>query len=314
MTTSLQITRFLAAYSLTSGTFVLASGSLGSILGYKKVYVFGWVWLGIWNLVSALSNSPIVFDFSRGMAGIGVALQVPNGLALLGLAFPPHSKAKNVAYAITGFLAPSGYNFGGLIGSLFIRLNGSWRGSFYFYLVFCEVVAILSFFFIPSSIGLPDLSLTLKQRLSTFDYIGSFFGCGALLLFSVAWNQAGVVGWPSPVTYILLIISLVVFLPAFIYSQTKVKYPIMPLSVWKRKGMVQLFSAMLFGWGSFGIYLYYTTTFILIFRKVTPLAATAELVPLVLGGLLATASVPVLIQRGVSAKIIFSISMFSFFL
>lgn len=228
------------------------------------------LWMGlVRNLESCFSAVQFAnrLRFLTRMAGIGVALQVPNGLALLGLAFPPHSKAKNVAYAITGFLAPSGYNFGGLIGSLFIRLNGSWRGSFYFYLVFCEVVAILSFFFIPSSIGLPDLSLTLKQRLSTFDYIGSFFGCGALLLFSVAWNQAGVVGWPSPVTYILLIISLVVFLPAFIYSQTKVKYPIMPLSVWKRKGMVQLFSAMLFGWGSFGIYLYYTTTFILIFRR-----------------------------------------------
>ena len=70
---------------------------------------------------------------------------------------------------------------------------------------------------------------------------------------------------------------------------------------------------MSFGWMSFGIFLYYTTVFILTVHEETPLSAVAEMVPLVIGGLFATASVGIFIPK-VPAQYIFGASMFSFFI
>ena len=62
----------------------------------------------------------------------------------------------------------------------------------------------------------------------------------------------------------------------------------------------------------FGIFLYYTTNFILTIRKEF-LSAVAEMAPLVIGGLFATASVGIFIPK-VPAQYIFGVSIFSFFI
>lgn len=114
-----------------------------------------------------------------------------------------------------------------------------------------------------------------------------------LILFVFAWNQASVVGWQEPYTYTLLIIGIVLII-IFAYSQSHVSAPILPNSLWRRKGFTPVVAALAFGWMSFGIFLYYITIFILTIRRESPLTAVAEMVPLVIGGLFATASVGIL--------------------
>ena len=60
-------------------------------------------------------------------------------------------------------------------------------------------------------------------------------------------------------------------------------------------------------------FLYYTTNFILTIRKELPLSAVAEMAPLVIGGLFATASVGIFIPKA-PAQYIFGVSMFSLFI
>jgi hypothetical protein len=67
---------FSAAYSLATGTFILISGRLGDILGHKRVFVFGYLFLGIWSGFAGFSayvGKQIFFDVCRGMQGIGSA-------------------------------------------------------------------------------------------------------------------------------------------------------------------------------------------------------------------------------------------------
>jgi hypothetical protein len=64
---------------------------------------------------------------------------------------------------------------------------------------------------------------------------------------------------------------------------------------------------------SFGIFLYYTTVYILTIHKTQPLAAVAQTVPLVIGGLFATTAVRLFIAK-TPAQYIFGVSMFSFFI
>lgn len=302
-----QMSWFLAAYSLSGGVFVLVTGRLGDHFGHKYVFLFGWIWMAIWSLASGFAHNVVFFDFARAMTGIGSGALVPNSFALLAQAFPPFSVKKNLAFAFLGFCAPSGYIFGGLIGAAFAE-KVTWRWGFWFWAIGCLIVGLVTFVVVPHSVGSPIPGLSFKQ----FDYIGSFLGVAGLTLFAFAWNQTSVVGWQEPYTYALLIVGIV-FIVAFAISQSYVSAPVLPNSLWTRKGFTPVVTAMAFGWMSFGIFLYYTTIFILTVRKELPLSAVAEMVPLVIGGLFATASVGIFIPK-VPAQYIFGVSMFSFFI
>ena len=296
---------FLAAYSMCAGVFVLVAGRLGDHLGHKYVFLFGWIWMAIWSLISGFANNVALFDFTRAMTGIGSAALAPNSFALLARGFPPFSAKKNIAFSFLGFCAPSGYVFGGLIGAGFAE-SVTWRWGFWFWAIGCFVLAGLTFIVVPHRVGSAIPGLSFKQ----FDYLGSFLGVSGLVVFAFAWNQASVVGWQEPYTYILLIIGIVLLI-AFPFSQARAVAPVMPNSLWSRRGFLPVVAAMIFGWMSFGIFLYYTTIFILNVHREPPLAAVAQMVPLVIGGFIATGSVAIFIPR-VRAEYIFGVSMFAF--
>lgn len=306
VTSNGQLSWFLAAYSLCGGVFVVVTGRLGDHFGHKYVFMFGWFWMAIWSLVNGFAHNLVLFDFARAMTGIGNGALVPNSFALLARAFPPFSVKKNVAFAFLGFCAPSGYIFGGLIGAAFAE-KVTWRWGFWFWAIGSLILGFATIVVVPHSIGSPIPGLNLKQ----FDFLGTFFGIAGLILFAFGWNQASVVGWHEPYTYALLIVGIG-FIVAFAFTQSHVAAPVLPNSLWKRKGFSPVVIAMSFGWMSFGIFLYYTTIFILTVRKQTPLSAVAEMTPLVVGGLFATASVGIFIPK-VPAQYIFGVSMFSFF-
>jgi len=301
-----QLSWFLAAYCLSGGAVVLVTGRLGDHFGHKYVFTFGWIWMAIWSLISGFSHNVVLFDFARAMTGVGNGALVPNSFALLARAFPPFSVMKNIAYAFLGFCAPSGYIFGGLIGAVFAE--ATWRWGFWFWAIGSLMLGVATFVVVPHSVGSPIPGLNFKQ----FDYIGTFLGVAGLILFAFAWNQASVVGWHEPYTYALLIVGIV-FIVAFAFSQSHVSAPVLPNSLWTRKGFAPVVIAMSFGWMSFGVFLYYTTIFILTTRKALLLSAVAEMVPLAIGGLFATASVGIFISK-VPAQYIFGVSMFSFFI
>lgn len=142
---------FIAGYSLTVGTFIIFSGRLGDIFGWKKMLIFGYAWFATWTTISGLAwySNHILFicmcaftsysfryhskahagfgqnqsdadldAVSRVFAGIGPAICLPNGLAMLGALYQP-GKRKNMAFAVFGGCAPAGGIAGFTIGGLF---------------------------------------------------------------------------------------------------------------------------------------------------------------------------------------------------
>lgn len=170
------------------------------------------------------------------------------------------------------------------------------------------MLGIASLVIVPHRIGSPLPGLSFRR----FDYTGTLFGIAGPTLFAFAWNQASVVGWQQPYTYSLLTVGII-FIIAFSISQSHVSAPVLPNTLWTRKGFAPVVLALAFGWMSSGIFLYYATILILTIHYKSPLTAVAEMIPLVIGGLFATASVGIFIPK-VPAQYIFGVSMFSFFI
>lgn len=81
----------IAGYSLTVGSFILISGRFGDIFGWKRMFVIGFAWFSLWSTVAGLAvfSNHVLFIFARVLQGIGPAITLPNGLALLGSMYNP---------------------------------------------------------------------------------------------------------------------------------------------------------------------------------------------------------------------------------
>ena len=86
-----QLSWLIAGYSLTIGSFILISGRFGDMFGYKKLLLIGFSWFALWSLIAGLAvySNHVLFVFARVLQGIGPAITLPNGLALLGATYAP---------------------------------------------------------------------------------------------------------------------------------------------------------------------------------------------------------------------------------
>ncbi|KAF2202792.1 YOR378W-like protein [Delitschia confertaspora ATCC 74209] len=270
---------FIAAYSLTVGTFIMISGRLGDIFGHKRVFISGYAWLGVWSCFAGFSVYPgrqIFFDVCRAMQGIGPALLIPNALALFGRAYPPGLR-KNIVFSIFGASAPSGFVIGAVCGSLFSQLWWPW--AFWSYGMAAFALACFALFAIPKGF---NNTPTVKP---TFDWTGSILVVAGLVLVNVAFNNGPLYGWGVPHVYFVLIIGLMC-LGAFIWVELRANNPILPIRVFNST-VIFILALIAFGWGSFGIWIYYTCRFLELIRHATPLSVAAMYTPAALSGLLA---------------------------
>ncbi|PBP15649.1 MFS general substrate transporter, partial [Diplocarpon rosae] len=282
---------YLAAFSLTVGTFVLPAGRLGDMYGHKNVFLVGSIWYGVWSLICGFCvySSSVFFSVARGFQGIGPALMVPNALAIAGRSFS--GKKKNYVFALFGASAPAGAVLGAVFSAILTHYVW-WPWAYW-------VMGMVLFAYTATSLGIlpPDEHdpPTEKSEL-TFDFAGTITGVTGLILFNFAWNQAGVVGWTVPYTYTLMIVGML-FFGAFVYVEKYVaKYPLVPINALSEKAVYAL-SIIACGWASFGIWVYFLWQLILHLRQYNLLAASAQQAPAAVSGLFASLTVAYLFSK-----------------
>ena len=103
-----ELSWLVAGYSLTVGTFILISGRLGDMFGYKRMLLIGYAWFSVWSMIAGLAiySNHVLFVFARVLQGIGPAILLPNGVALLGASYANGSPRKNMVFALFGACAP----------------------------------------------------------------------------------------------------------------------------------------------------------------------------------------------------------------
>lgn len=118
----------ISAYLLSVGTFMLGSGRLGDLYGRRLLLMLGLAAFGTGSLLCALApNLPLLVG-ARVLQGVGAALIMPVGLALLTNVYPveTRSRAIGLAVGLGGIATACGPFVGGLLTAV-----ASWRLVFW---------------------------------------------------------------------------------------------------------------------------------------------------------------------------------------
>ncbi|KAK8044848.1 MFS general substrate transporter [Apiospora rasikravindrae] len=268
---------FSAAYALTSGTFVLPAGRLGDLYGHKKIFIIGFIWFAVWSVMvgfgeivqrSTTANGVVYFDICRALQGIGPALLVPNGQAMLGRAYTPRPPQGSSELA-------------------------SWPWAFWTLGIVCALLALVAVFVLPAT---EQTKKNDKESLWTqLDVTGMLCGVTGLVLFNFAWNQAPIASWTTPYTYFMLIIGLLL-IGVFVYVEKNAVHPLVPVAAMRSQTTFVL-ACVATGWGCFAIWVFYYIQVLENLRGWRPMLTAASLAPGPVTGLLASLVVAAYMAR-----------------
>lgn len=242
-----------SAFSLVVSSFLLPFGRLADIYGGFPVYLAGCAWTAIWALIGGFSQNELMMDFCRAICGLGPAAYLPASLNLLGSMYRPGPR-KNVVFSVYGSMAPLGF----FIGIFFAGVAGEyagWRWYFYIGAILTTLTAVVAYLTIPSD------HEERKNSGVKMDWLGSAaVVCGLILVvFSITQSSHAPQGWATPYIPVTLVLGVLTLCGAFYIEGWVAEQPLLPFEVFRIKYMRAFILALLFAYGTLGIYLLYAT-------------------------------------------------------
>ena len=132
----------VTAYGLTLAGFLMLSGRIGDIYGYKKLFIIGVLLFSLASLIGGLAPSEIVLILARVVQGLGAAMASATGLSILAATFP-EGKQRNRALSVFSAATGSGFAAGMILRGVITAILG-WRWLFDINVPIGIVVSLLS--------------------------------------------------------------------------------------------------------------------------------------------------------------------------
>ncbi|MGN6796879.1 MAG: MFS transporter, partial [Gaiellaceae bacterium] len=212
---------------LTFGGLLLLGGRLGDLYGPRRLFIFGIGLFTFASLVCGLSTSQGMLITARAIQGIGGAVASAVSLSLmLGLFTEPAERAK--AMGLFGFTASGGGSIGVVLGGVLTDAI-NWHWIFLVNLPIGVAVVFLTLRLIPNTPGSAAHGRSL-------DVGGAITVTGALMVAVYATLNGNADGWTSGSTLLRFGVAVVLFV-SFILIETRVKSPLMPLGLFRRRNL-----------------------------------------------------------------------------
>ena len=138
------------AYQLTVIGFVLSMARLGDMLGRKKIYALGFLLLTMGSACSGLSTGMWQLITFRVLAGIGGAVIMGNGRAIVSTVYA--QEGRGPALGLTSMAFHLGYIIGPSLGGFLIDTVG-WRWIFFVNLPVAAAAALMAWKVLPETVG-----------------------------------------------------------------------------------------------------------------------------------------------------------------
>jgi EmrB/QacA subfamily drug resistance transporter len=237
------------AYLLTLSALLLLGGSLGDVLGRRKVFEAGLLGFGLTSLLCALAPSAGWLIAGRALQGVAGALLVPASLALITVAFPPEERG----LAIGRWIAWTGVAFvaGPLAGGLLVDLL-SWRWVFYLNVPLVAATLVLLRRAMPE----PD-----RGAGGSVDVLGAALCALGLCGLVFALTEEPARGWGDPVVTGPLV-GGALLLAAFVHHEARTSSPMLPLDLFRTRNFAVGNAATLSIFGGLGATTFFVTIYL----------------------------------------------------
>jgi len=212
----------ITGYILTFGGFLMLGGRTADLYGRRRVLVLGIAGFIAFSLLTGLSvNAPMMIAM-RALQGLAGAFMAPTALSIL-LATFEEGPERNRALSIWSIVASGGAAAGVLLGGVLAQTLG-WRWCF----------------FVNIPIGIAAIA-ALRRVLpahiqessdKNLDLPGALLVTTGLMSLVYGLTSASQAGWMATPT-VVAFISSVALLLAFIYNESRVAHPLVPLSIFR---------------------------------------------------------------------------------
>jgi EmrB/QacA subfamily drug resistance transporter len=237
----------VTAYALSFGSLLLLGGRIADLFGRKWTFIVGLLGFAGASALGGAAQSFALLVGARALQGAFAAMLAPAALSLLATTFTDPSE-RGKAFGIYGAIAGTGGAFGLLLGGALTEVL-DWR--------WCLYVSIL--FAVPAAVAgvrlLHHVPAPTRPRL---DIPGTVVASSGLFALVFGMARAESDGWGDPVTLAFLGAS-VVLLALFVWLQSRVAHPLLPLRVVTDRNRGGSYLAIaIAGAGIFGVFLFLT--------------------------------------------------------
>src|SRR6201993_4961703 len=216
----------LSAYLLTYGGFMLLGGRAADLLGRRRLLVAGMSLFALSSLVGGLATDSAMLIGARLVQGLGAAMMLPAALSILTTSFH-EGKDRNTALGAWGAIAGLASAVGVFLGGLLTEDLG-WRWILWVNLPVCAILLVATFRIISGERP--------KAPVKNFDALGALLVTGGMLLLIYTLVKAPSVGWGTTRT-IAGLAGTAVLLLAFVRNERRDSNPLVPLSIFRIKGL-----------------------------------------------------------------------------
>jgi EmrB/QacA subfamily drug resistance transporter len=255
-------------YTLAFGSLLLLGGRVSDLLGRRRVFLAGLALFGVASLAGGFVTSSEGLIVARVVQGVGAALLSPAALALLTVTFPA-GRERNIALGVWGALAAIGGTLGVVAGGVLVDSLG-WEWIF-----FVNVpVAILALATTPLFV-----QESRRGGNGSFDLTGAVLGTAGLsaLVYGVIRTEAA--GWGSA-EVLGLLGAAGALLAAFVYTESRAADPLVPLRLFRVRGLSVSALALALNGGAFLGMFFMTALYLQQVHGDSALEAGAHFVPM----------------------------------
>lgn len=263
-------------YALTFASFMLAAGSLGDLLGRKRMMLAGVAVFCGGSVVAATAPSTLWLIAGRVIMGLGAAASEPGTLSIIRHVYPDkgtRADALGVWAAVSGLALALGPVIGGTLVGL-----SDWRAIFWFNLVIGVAAFAMALAFVPESSD---------RRGQRIDIAGITLGVVTLGSLSVAVIQGESTGYSTPGILALFALGAVAAV-AFVRTEARRKTPMLDVRLFRRPPFAASnFVALVSYFGLFSVF-FFTALYLQVVGDASPYQAAVDFVPMAIGLILAS--------------------------
>ena len=259
----------ISGYTVTYGGFLLLGGRLADLLGRRVTLVIGTAVFAVTSVLGGAAPNAGTLVGARLAQGIGAALMTPAALSILTTSFnvgTDRVKALGAWGAMGGFSGVLGVFLGGVISA-----GPGWRWVLYINVPICAVVIIAAYLLVSGE-------APRRSGLASFDTPGALLGTSGMLLLIYALVKAPD-GWGSGQT-IAELAGAAVLLAALVINELRHPNPVLPLSIFRIKGLAATDASMVLGLAGLNSAFFFISLYMQEVLHLSALRAGAAYVPI----------------------------------